>query len=141
MGIIQQQSMKGGKGCLNMYNAALRDRSAKDKCGLNWPYELAWLQSYLSSSDVRKSLHVTAKKWTECTHPKLDQTTMAAGVTKIAELAKRMKIFVVGMANDYISHTDGLAKSLDQLTWLGENGFGVRHLWDGSILTSSGKTP
>ncbi|KAF9966212.1 Cell death protease [Mortierella alpina] len=67
--LVMQHSVNAGQKnprCINQYDVRLTDDFPA--CGLNWPYELPQMATYLRREDVLKALHATgaATPWTEC---------------------------------------------------------------------------
>ncbi|KAI0068606.1 alpha beta-hydrolase [Artomyces pyxidatus] len=113
--------------CLNIYDVRLKDEFPA--CGMNWPYDLKNITTYLRRPDVVSSLHATAKSesWVECQtrlHRELSMHNSQSSVTVIPRVLEKIPILIFAGDQDFICNYVGIENFIQALTWNGETGLG-----------------
>ncbi|KAI0005105.1 alpha/beta-hydrolase [Russula compacta] len=113
--------------CLNVYDVRLKDEIPS--CGLNWPYDLKNITSYLQRPDVVNALHAQAKSeaWLECqsrVHGQISQKKAPSAVTVLPRVLEKIPVLLFAGDQDLICNYLGQESLIQSLTWNGGTGLG-----------------
>lgn len=120
--------------CFNVYDYTLKD--TYPSCGMNWPYELEYMNPYLRRSDVLEAIHATDKKtgWTECNgavSSRFRAQNSRPSSELFPDLLQSIPILLFSGTNDVICNHLSTEYFAGGLHWNGAKGFGEgsRHEW------------
>ncbi|EKD02059.1 hypothetical protein A1Q2_03611 [Trichosporon asahii var. asahii CBS 8904] len=119
----------GQKMCMNIYDVRLVD--TWPECGMNWPPDVSDVQSFLRRPDVVKALHATKHEqpYRECNGQvsvRLRNRNSPASVHLLPSILERgVKIMMFAGAEDLICNHVGVERTIENLVWLGERGWGA----------------
>ncbi|KAI9513301.1 alpha/beta-hydrolase [Russula earlei] len=113
--------------CLNIYDVRLKDDIPA--CGMNWPYDLKNITSYLRRPDVVSALHAQAKSeaWVECLdrlHGQMKQRLVPSSVTVLPRVLEKIPVLLFAGDQDLICNYLGQESLIQSLTWNGGTGLG-----------------
>ncbi|KAG6331996.1 hypothetical protein ID866_7090 [Astraeus odoratus] len=126
-----RHTVDGVEKCTNIYDVRLDDDVPY--CGLQWPYELQNITTYLDRRDVVRALHATAKaeSWVECGGPaggQFNAKLSTSAITLLPGLLERIPVLLFAGDQDFICNYMGLEAMIKSMTWNGEKGLGTK-LW------------
>lgn len=126
---LADSSVDGQKMCMNIYDVRLVD--TWPDCGMNWPPDVSDVQAFLRRPDVVKALHATKHEqpYRECNGQvsvRLRNRNSPASVHLLPELLEKgVKIMMFAGAEDLICNHVGVERTIENLVWLGERGWGA----------------
>nr|CAG8504938.1 14225_t:CDS:10 [Entrophospora candida] len=106
--------------CINQYD--IRDYTDTfPSCGINWPYELTTVRSYLRRTDVVGAIHADSQQlgWVECN----------GGVGRLfnddllPDLLKNINVLLYNGDQDFVCNVNGIRDMISNLEWNGSKGF------------------
>ncbi|CAH1759210.1 4867_t:CDS:10, partial [Entrophospora sp. SA101] len=106
--------------CINQYD--IRDYTDTfPSCGINWPYELTTIRSYLRRTDVVGAIHADSQQlgWVECN----------GGVGRLfnddllPDLLKNINVLLYNGDQDFVCNVNGIRDMISNLEWNGSKGF------------------
>ncbi|KAF9926713.1 Cell death protease [Linnemannia zychae] len=112
--------------CLNQYDIRLKDEYPA--CGLNWPYELPLMDTYLNRADVKEALHASAgnKQWTECDRrvgTALNHDDSIPAIALLPGILEKTRVLLFSGQQDLICNHIGTEYLISNMTWQGVQGF------------------
>jgi len=114
--------------CFNVYDVRLKDETPA--CGMNWPYDLKNITSYLRRPDVVNALHAQAKSeaWVECegrVQRQLKGKIAPSSVTVLPRVVEKIPVLLFAGDQDLICNYVGQESLIQSLTWNGATGLGA----------------
>jgi len=114
--------------CMNVYDIRLFDDVPA--CGMNWPYDLPDVTTYLGRSDVKSALHATAhaESWQECVSrvsQELKNRDSPSSITLLPSLLERVPVMLYAGDQDFICNYMGIESLISSLEWGGQQGLGT----------------
>ncbi|CAO3563299.1 unnamed protein product [Mortierella alpina] len=127
--LVMQHSVQAGQKnprCINQYDVRLTDDFPA--CGLNWPYELPQMATYLRREDVLKALNAAgaATPWSECSShvsQALRNDDSAPAVGLLPGILEKAKVLLFSGDQDLICNYIGTEYLISNMTWQGIQGF------------------
>ncbi|CAJ0634832.1 302_t:CDS:10 [Entrophospora sp. SA101] len=111
--------------CINQYD--IRDYTDTfPSCGINWPYELTTIRSYLRRTDVVGAIHADSQQlgWVECNGGvgRLFNDDVSPP-SLLPDLLKNINVLLYNGDQDFVCNVNGIRDMISNLEWNGSKGF------------------